>query len=268
MSGSDFAIERGIKHYGLEVARGNIVGAKAINKYGKNIEVDSGVTADIWSRGKTVASGGTSLIWVAPTQARTHTIASTSANDTSGGSGALTVRVSGLTSWTTTETSEIVTMNTGTPPTTDPYVIIHRMQVVTSGGTSINAGLITATATTDGTVTAAIEIGEGQTHMAIYGIPSIESLYIMQIGSSVGKAGGASGLVDVDLLVNSEPDAQLTQFKHKHHFGLGTTGSSGLIPDFDPPKCIAGPAIIKMQVDSGTNNMDIAGWFNGYVITN
>ena len=46
--------------YGLEAARGNITGVKTINKYGKNIEIDAGTTADIWSGG--LATGGSSLI--------------------------------------------------------------------------------------------------------------------------------------------------------------------------------------------------------------
>ena len=99
------------KDFFLEVAKGNVVGHKAINKYGKNIEIDSGVTADIWTRGQTVLSGGTSLLWVAPLAARTHTIASDDADDTSGGAGARTVKIFGLTSWTTTEVEEIITMN-------------------------------------------------------------------------------------------------------------------------------------------------------------
>jgi len=258
--------------FGLQVAQGNVTGYSSINKYGKNTEIDSGVTADIWSRGKTVSSGGTSLIWVAPTQARTHTIASTDADDTSGGDGARTVKIYGLTSWDTSEVSETVTMDTASPPvTSNSYVIIHRMKVVTSGGVggTPNQGLITATATTDGTVTAAIEVGEGQTMMAIYGISSLETLYITQIGISTGKAGGSSGLVDVNLYVNQEPDSQLLAFILKHHTGLQTVGSSST-PNitFNPPKKIAGPAIIKLQVDSGTNNMDVAGWFNGYVVLN
>ena len=142
--------------------------------------------------------------------------------------------------------------------------------MTSGGGTSQpNQGLITATATSDGTVTARIEVGEGQTMMAIYAIPSIETLYITQIGVITGKAGGASGLVDVNLYVNQEPDSQLLAYTLKHHTGLQTVGSSAT-PNiiFDPPKKIAGPAIIKMQSDSGTNNMDVAAWFNGYVVTN
>ena len=250
--------------FGLEVAKGNVAGHRAINKFGLNGVVASGVTADIWSGGLT----GGNLIWDAPT-ASTHTIASTDANDTSGGSGALTVKIWGLTSWTTTEVNETVTMNTGTPPaTSNSYVIIHRMKVVTSGGTSINAGAITATADTGGVVTARIEIGQGQTQMAVYGVPSIETLYINEIGYTMNKAGGATALGDIDLLVNSEPQTQLTQFVSKHPGGLQSVGNSALPITFTPPKTIPGPAIVKLQTISGTSSISVSGWFNGYVVTN
>jgi hypothetical protein len=72
----------------VRAALGHYPNIKGVNKFGRNIEIDSSVTADIWDGGYTVASGGVSLIWVAPTAARTHTIASTDANDTAGGTGA------------------------------------------------------------------------------------------------------------------------------------------------------------------------------------
>jgi hypothetical protein len=248
------------------VARGLEANCKSVNKFGGNAEIDSGNTADIWSRG--LQTGGSSLIWVAPTQARTHTIASTDADDTTAGDGARTVKIWGLTSWTTTEVNETVTMNTGSPPvTSNSYVIIHRMEVITSGGVggTKNQGLITATATGDGTVTAAIEAGEGRTFMAIYGIPSGETMYIDEIGSSVNKAGGAAGLIDFELLVNNEPDAQLLAFQHQHHWGHQTVGTSAVIIPFTTEKVIVGPAIIKIQAISGTDNMGVSAWFNGTV---
>lgn len=255
------------KDFWLEVAKGNVAGHFPVNKYGGNTEIATGTTADIWSRG---AVGGT-LIWVAPTAARTHTIASTDANDTTGGTGARTVQVYGLTDWNTHETSEIVTMDTATPPTTGAFVIIHRMRVLTTGSGSLrNIGLITATATTDGTVTAEIPIGEGQTLMAIYGVPSTETLYLNDISAEMGKTAGgtATASVDLDLLVNCEPQTQLLAFTHKHHFGLAQTGTSGIVIPFPPPKKIEGPAIVKIQADSLSNGMDVSAWFNGATITN
>ena len=93
----------------LEIASDNVTGQSSENKFGRNIEVDSGVTADVWDGGHTVGSGGTSLIWLAPTAARIHTIASTSASDTTGGVGANSVRISYLPDWDTAEATETVT---------------------------------------------------------------------------------------------------------------------------------------------------------------
>jgi hypothetical protein len=250
----------------LEVARGNISGMFSVNKFGRNTEIDSGVTADVWDGGNT---GDVSLAWVAPTQARTHTIASTSASDTDGGVGARRLRLFGLPDWDTAEISEEIVMNTGSPPvTTNSYVIIHRMQVLTKGATNVNVGTITATATSDATVTAQIEPGQGQTQMAIYGIPSTQTMYIGRLYGNVNKAGGAAGLIDVSLRINPEPQNELLNFLVKHTFGLQTVGTSALTINYYTPKIFTGPAIIKVQAVSGTDNMDISAGFDGVLVNN
>jgi hypothetical protein len=250
----------------LEVARGNVPGVSSVNKFGRNIEIDSGVTADVWDGGNT---GGESLLWVAPTQARTHTIASDSASDTDGGVGARRLRLFGLPDWDTAEISEDIVMNTGSPPvTSNSYVIIHRMQVLTKGATNVNVGTITATATGDATVTAKIRPGQGQTQMAIYGVPSSQIAYIGTFYADVNKAGGAAGLIDVNLRVNPEPQDELLNFLVKHTFGLQTVGTSALPVNYYTPKIVAGPAIIKVQALSGTDNMDISAGFDLILVNN
>ena len=251
----------------LEIARGNVPGMASVNKFGRNTEIDSGETADIWDGG--ADTGGVSLIWVAPTVARTHTIASTSASDTDGGVGARRLMVYGLTDWDTAEVSEEIVMNTGSPPVTDnAYVIIHRMKVLTKGATNVNVGTITATATGDTTVTARINVGQGQTQMAIYGIPSIQKAFIGRLYGNVNKAGGAAGLIDVSLRVNPEPQDELINFVVKHTFGLQTVGTSALTINYYAPKIVQGPAIIKIQAASGTDNMDISAGFDMVIVNN
>lgn len=255
----------------LEIAQGNVSGKTAVNKFGRNIEIDSGVTADIWDGGHTLASGGVSLIWVAPTQARIHDIVSTSASDDGSpvGVGARTVRVYGLTDWDTAEVSEDITLNgTTNVPTVNAYVIIHRMEVLTKGATSCNVGVITATAQTDNTVTAQIQAGNGQTEMAIYGVPSTQKAYISGFYGEINKAGGAAGVVDTCLLENPEPDSELTNFLIKHRFGLQTVGTSAYSHPFNPYKKVEGPAIIKISVASGTNNMDVSAGFDLILVDN
>ncbi len=256
----------------LEAARGNIPGVVTVNKFGRNIEIDGGVTADIWDGGHTLASGGSvSLIWVAPTAANKHNIASSSASDDGdpGGVGARTIRVFGLPDWDSPEVSEDVTMNgqSNVAMTTD-MVIIHRMFVLTKGATSSNVGIITATATAPSatTVTAQIRVGQGQTQMVVYGVPSTQTLFIARLYANVNKAPGAAALVDVALLYNPEADVELTNFLVRHTFGLQTVGTSALTINYGTPKTLPGPAIVKLQALSGTNDVDISGGFDGFVI--
>lgn len=260
--------------YGLEVPKGDIPGTKGVNKFGRNIEIDSGVTADIWDGGHTVASGGTSLIWVPPTAARIHAIVSTSDNDSdTGGSvaqgdGARTIQVYGLASWTTAETSETIIMDGTNPVNTGSYVIIHRIKVLTSGGnTNVPVGIITATAADDATITAKIRVGQGQTQMAIYGWPSTQTLYLDHYYASALKA-VSTGVANISLRLNPEPNAELDTWLVKHTQGLQTTGTSYIQHEFTPYNGFAGPGILKIQATSGTNDMDISAGFDAFLVTN
>ena len=80
----------------------------AVNKFGRNTDVDSAAAEDVWD------GGG---IWVAPTAARVHNLVSADAADDAAGTGAQTVLVTGL-DGTWTETSETVTMDGITPVAT------------------------------------------------------------------------------------------------------------------------------------------------------
>lgn len=257
----------------LLIARDAISGASSVNKFGRNIEVDSSVIADVWDGGHTLASGGTSLIWVAPTQARIHTIESTDAGDTSGGAGARTVLICGLVDWDTAEVSEVVTMDTGSPQpvTSNAYVTINSMQVLTKGSVASNIGEITATAAVDGTITARIRALEGQTQMAIYGIPSIQKLFMGRLYGNINKASGAGadrGYADISLRYNPEPQTEITNFIVKHTFGLSLNGTSALTINYYVPKMFAGPGLVKVQIASGTDNMDMSAGFDAALIDN
>lgn len=263
-----------VQEFLLEVAKGNVAGHYAVNKFGRNIEVDAAVTADIWDGGHTLASGGTSLIWVAPTQARVHQLVSTSTDDNGdpAGVGARTVEVFYLTDWDTKETSIVKTMNGTTNVALPSLVMINRMKVLTKGVTSSNVGIITATADTDGTVTSRINVGKGQTQQTVFGFPSTQKLYIYGVYAYANKAGGAAGLADVDLLLNPEPSDEILNFIIKHPgLGLQTVGTSGSSVPFHVPKSIFGGnggGLVKMQALSDSANMDISSGFSGLLIDN
>ena len=250
----------------LEVAKGNIPGHSGMNKFGRSTNLDSGIDTDIWD-GANAADDVD--IWVAPTQARVHNIASSSASDDGdpAGVGARTIEVFGLTDWDTVESSETITMNGVGNVATSAYVIIHRMRVKTKGATNVNVGKITATAVTDGTVTAQINAGKGQTQMSIFGFPSTQTFYMEQMYAYFNRAGGGTRLVDVSLLFNPEPDTELLNFLTKHTLAL-ETGASGLSHFFIPPKVFPGPGILKVQGNGSAADIDMSAGFDGVLVTN
>lgn len=254
------------KDFYLEVAKGNVAGHSVINKFGHAHDGVQTTATDIWDRAD---STPTQQIWVAPTTARIHQIVSSSASDTSGGAGTRTLRVYGLTGWSTNEVSEDITMNGTTDvATSNAYVIIHRMQVLTKGATSTNVGTITATADTDSTVTAHIIAGDGQTNMAIYGVPSTQKAFIMQWYGSIGKASGASATIGFNLRVNPEPQTELINFVEKHHRGVQSDGTSSDNWLFSPCLVVPGPAIIKVQGIGSAADIEAAAGFDLVLVDN
>ncbi|KKL28689.1 hypothetical protein LCGC14_2372600, partial [marine sediment metagenome] len=180
---------------------------------------------------------------------------------------AKTLRVYGLQTWDTAETTEDIVMDgTANVATSKAYVIIHRMQVLTKGSNSTNDGTITATAQSDSTVTAQIGAGKGQTLMAIYGIPSTQVAYLTSF--YVGVLKRTTALVDVTLLVNPEPETELTNFGVKMIIGLNTAGQSDIQHFFAPYKKVTGPAILKVRVDSSAQNTSATGGFDIIIVDN
>lgn len=258
----------GTTSYALNVARGLISGVTSVNKFGSAPDGVQTTSTDIWSRAN---STPTQQIWLAPTAARVHAIVSNSTNDDGSpvGTGARTIRVYGLTTWDLAETSEDITMDGTTPVNTaNSYVIIHRMKVLTCGASGPNVGTITATAATDSTVTAVILPGDGQTEMAIYGVPSIQSFYLTRWSCAMAKSSGAASHISFELRVNENPNVQTTAFLRKNDIATHSSGSSNVEKHFDNPVKYAGPCIIKVQGIGSANDIDAKSGFDGYLVTN
>jgi len=248
----------------MAVPAGLMTGQSGVNKFGRSKNVDAVIT-DIWDGANSTTDQD---IWIAPTAARIHNIASTVAADSNSAAGARTLQVYGLTNWANAEVSETITMlGTNVVSTTNAYVILHRMKVLTKGTTN-NVGNITATAASDDTLTAMILAGEGQTQMAIYGIPSSQTAYMTCYYSSFNRSGGAAALADISLQVNPEPDASLPAFLVKQTQGLQTVGSSLFQHCFNPYFKIVGPAIVKIQAIGSTTDLDISAGFDLVLVDN
>jgi hypothetical protein len=149
----------------------------------------TGKNAAVTAEEDIIAAGGT---FTEPTAARVHAIVSGSANDTAAGTGARIVDVYGIGS-DGLALSEGVTLNGATPVnTTKSYLFINEMKVRTAGSGGVNAGIITATAATDSTVTCTIPVGYNISKQAAYMAPAGLNKRIEYFNAStVNATGGA-----------------------------------------------------------------------------
>jgi hypothetical protein len=261
------------RDYALEVPAGRVANMAGVNKFGRAEDGIQTTATDIWDRAD---SSATQQIWTAPTTARIHDITSTSIQDDGNpegaGTGAQAVIVYGLTSWSAAEVNETVILNgTANVATSNSYVIIHRIKVTEVGSTyNINAGTITATAQTDGTVTAQINPGNGQTEMSIYGIPNTQTAYMTGYIINAHNTGNPSSVAETDfsLLVNERPDLNTATFLSKSNLGTIVTGTSIQPRKYNPYLSIAGPAIIKIQAITTLADTEGTAEYDLYLETN
>jgi len=164
----------------LQVARNQISFHKSNFKFGFNPDVDDSLET-VW------AQGG---LYSYLSSASVLKVSSSSTADTSAGTGARTVELSGLDT-NYDEISETVTLNGQTAVnTTNEFLRINRIVVRSAGSGGQNAGVIYAGT---GTVTtgvpankyATIAIGDNQTVMALWTVPRGYTAYLLQTDITV-----------------------------------------------------------------------------------
>jgi len=165
----------------LQVARGQIPGHKTVFKFGFNPDIDDALET-VWEQGG---------LYAYPLAAVQMTLSSSSDDDTGNeGDGARTVEIYGLDA-DYNEISEILYLDGQTPVTTvNSYIRANRMVVRSAGDLEQNAGVIylgtgTVTAGVPVVKYATINVGDGQTLMALWTVPAGYTAYLMQTDITV-----------------------------------------------------------------------------------
>lgn len=250
--------------FGLEVSLGLVSNYRTVNKFGETVNADSGDPTDVYDDSVLTA------IWVPPTQARIHQLASGSADDASDGTGLRSIEVSGFKTWDDlTETKEILFLNGLTNvPTVSAYVVIFRIRGLTWGSGGLNAGKITATASVDGTITAAITALQNQTQMAIFACTSNQQLRMTTAFCEIVDGIGVTARANGELLQMIDPEANIadnTAWTNKENFSA-IEGVNPWVHDYgENPKKFDGPCIVKIQVTSNVNDTHVIAGFDGYI---
>jgi hypothetical protein len=172
----------------LQVARGQVDGHNALFKFGINGDVGASIET-VW------AQGG---VYVYPTSATVMKISSSSADDAAAGTGARTIEIFGLDA-SYNKISETVTLNGQTAVnTTNSFLRIFRMYVVTAGSGATAAGTIYAgtgsvTSGVPATIYGMITLTANQTQMAFWTVPAGYTFYLTGVYySSANSTANAS----------------------------------------------------------------------------
>ena len=252
-------------NYMLEVAKGNVTGHSAINKFGHNPAATTG--EDVWG------AGGTYPFY--PTAAVAVDIVSTSTADDDGSTGAIQVTVQGLdTNWE--EQTETITLNgTGVVEMSKTFVRLFRAFVLEAGTGNVNAGDITVYARSTGSgVTAGdvgiyIGTGRGQTQHAIYTVPSDKTAYFLKgyvgLTSPTNTAEDGTFLWMMRLNTTGVNGAWLIQGEA----GLVHIGSSYWIYEYGVPAGpIPGKTDIRITIEQASTTFDTVGGFDLILVDN
>jgi hypothetical protein len=136
------------------------------------------------------------------------------------------------------------------------------MKCVYTAAKTTNAGTIIATAETDNTITAVILPGDGQTEMAIYGVPSTKTALLHRWMCSIDKAQAQPVSVDFQLRVNENPNIQTIGFLRKEDMSLQSDGTNSENRTYSIPLKFAGPCIIKVQGIASAADVDAKSGFD------
>lgn len=234
--------------FGAEVAIGNYRNWLAENKFASNPLVGTSYE-DVWQQ------GGTEVYL---SSAETMNIVSTDAADDGdpAGTGAQTVRIYGLDN-NYDMIDETVTMNgTTNVLTTNSYLRVYRMIVTAAGSGGINAGDITATASSAGTVHAKIAIGDNQTLKSQYTVPNGYYLLANDIEASCAKNDQAEFRAEV------RPFGEV--FQVKFVFQLYQQSEQYI---FNPPRLVPPKADIRIRAKNiGGTNISVTCAYDFYLV--
>lgn len=241
--------------FGLQVARGQIAFHESVQVFGYNSDIDTSEET-IWPDGGTIPH---------PTVASVLKISSSSANDTSAGTGARTVYIGGV-DGDYNVVGETVTLNGQTAVnTTNSYLYVNTFYVVTVGSGGVNAGDINAGT---GTVTAGvpavlydlIATGYNQRTTAHYCVPAGYTGYMVTGLITAGQVSGSTAITA--FLKQHGPDGVL-------RVGAVSTLNNGSIQyDFDPAYRIPEKNCVGASAIGAAANNSVSAFFNIILIAN
>jgi hypothetical protein len=240
----------------LQVARGQVDGHKTLFKFGINGDVGTSVET-VWAQGGTYAY---------PASATVMKISSSSADDTSAGTGARSIAIFGLDA-NYNEISESVLLDGQTAVNTgNSYLRISRMYVVTAGSGATAAGTIyagtgTVTSGVPATVYGMIALNANQTQMAFWTVPAGYTLYLTGLFYTSGNT-NANAWTNFQLIQRPLGGVFRQQSSSR------VPGNGDFVVDLHTPIAFTEKTDIEVRAVASTSPSNVSAEFEGIYIKN
>lgn len=227
----------------LSIAASDRPGFRYVNKFGRNTDIDTAASEDIWD-------GGGTYSWSASAQSMTLS------SDDDGDDGTVMVSQALDANYAmVNDASYTLNGQTGVSVAS----LLRCSRLIVTGGTVNGNVYLGYGAITDGVpanVVAQINAGNNQTLMAIYTVPAGYTGYMISYYFAVNKQ--ASTAIETTLFVRPVGEV----FQVKHVIGGHTQGSTYANHAFGIPYKISEKSDIRLHVGSSSNNADISGGFD------
>lgn len=202
--------------FGTEVARGDYSSYFVGTKFGRNSDIDTTTTPeDITEIGGIYAGQPESY------SPELVEVFSSSNQDTSAGTGARTVRITGLKTSTSTdyETEDIIMSGVTGVNSVSTWWRVNRVEVLTAGSGGKNAGIITVRAVTTTTnVFCGVPASFNQSQIAAYTVPFGTQMIIKRVRTAITRSNGSAGSATVFLMARETGEV----YRAKRAFELQT----------------------------------------------
>ena len=241
------------KHGFSDVVDGDVSGSYAVNKFGRNPDIDT--TSDP----ETVWFTGGLYPWAQVATAVSVEVVA-GADDDVGGTGMLTISVQGLDANWDMQTA-IVTLTGATPAAVGgTWLRIFRVAGQTAGTGLTNADNIVVRIAGAGATLLTVAAGAGQSEIAVYTVPAGKQGRIVSWEVNI-TAGGASAEVEMALLTR-ENDIAGRPFRKRDVIGLSNSGSSSVGREFLAPIIVPEKTDIEVRIVNTTaSNVGVTAFF-------
>lgn len=225
--------------FGMAVAWGLTKGYTRVAAFGHNPSIDTTSTPeDIWT-------GGGLYPWM--TSATNLEIVSTDVNDTSAGTGARTILISGLDINYVAVTQTVTLNGTTAVALATPMFRVNSMLVLTSGTNHVNVGNINLRDSGGGTLRSMIGANIGITQQAPYTVPAGFTLQVLSIYNAL-TGNGTGRTADLSTFFKTSVGAQRLPIT------LSTSDGNPYRHDAVPGIMVSEKTDFSMQCPNVSNN--------------